>query len=123
MAGGNWLPMLQASQWRLFHVGQSHMVASEDDGAIYRVRLDRLDHLSATDFLQRGGTSVVTDKAGNVYVAAGELYIYNARGKQLGVVDIPERPGSLAFGGPNKKTLFIGARHSLFSLQTMVSGR
>lgn len=123
MAGGNWLPMLQASQWSLFHVGQSHWVASEDDGAVYRVRLARLNHLSATDFLQRGGTSVVSDTAGNVYVAAGELYIYNARGKQIGVVDLPERPGSLAFGGPKRKTLFIGARHSLFSLQTAASGR
>ncbi len=122
MAGGDWRPMLQASQWRLFHVGDEHMAASEEDGATYRVRLDSLEHLTATEFAPRGGYSVVTDAAGNVYVAAGQVYIYNASGQQIGVVEIPERPGSMAFGGPDNKTLFIGARSSLYSLQTAAAG-
>jgi sugar lactone lactonase YvrE len=66
---------------------------------------------------------VATDAAGNVYVAEGQLYIYNGGGKQIGVVEIPERPSSLAFGGADRKTLFIGARGSLFSLQTAAAGR
>lgn len=123
MAGGDWLPMIQASQWRLFHIGDKHFAVSEDDGATYRVRLDSLDHITATEFAPRGGTSVVADTAGNVYVASGQLYIYNAAGRQIGVVEIPERPGSLAFGGPDRKTLFIGARGSLFSLRTRAAGK
>jgi len=39
------------------------------------------------------------------------------------VVEIPERPSSLAFGGADKKTLFIGARGSLFSLETVAAGQ
>jgi sugar lactone lactonase YvrE len=58
-----------------------------------------------------------------VYVAGGQLYIYSADGKQIGVVEIPERPSSLAFGGADKKTLYIGARGSLFSMQTAAAGR
>ena len=123
MAGGDWRPMLQASQWRLFHVGDEHFAVSEDDGAVYRLKLDSLKHVTATEFAPRGGTSVVSDTAGNVYVAAGQLYIYNASGKQIGVVEIPERPASLAFGGADKKTLFIGARSSLYSLRTVAAGR
>ena len=123
MAGGDWRPMLQASQWRLFHVGDEHMAASEDDGATYRLRLDSLKHLTATVFAPRGGYSVVTDTVGNVYVAAGQIYIYNAGGRQIGEVDIPERPGSLAFGGPENKTLYIGARDSLYALQTAAAGK
>ena len=65
----------------------------------------------------------MTDAAGNVYVAEGQLYIYNAGGQQIGVVEIPERPSSLAFGGVDRKTLFIGARGSLFSLETAAAGR
>ncbi len=123
MAGGNWLPQLQASQWRLFHVGGEHMVVSEDDDVVDRVKLDSLEHATAVEFAPRGGTSVVTDSAGNVYVASGQLYIYNASGRQIGVVEIPERPGSLAFGGADRKTLYIGARGSLFSLRTVAAGR
>jgi hypothetical protein len=122
MAGGNWQPMLQASQWQLFHVGDEHLAVSEEDDAVYRLRLDSLEHVTATEFAPRGGSSVVTDAAGNVYVAEGQLYIYNAGGREIGVVEIPERPGSLAFGGADKKTLFIGARGSLFSLQTAAAG-
>ena len=69
MAGGNWQPMLQASQLRLFHVGDEHLAASEEDDTLYRLRLDSLEHVTATEFAPRGGSSVVTDAAGNVYVA------------------------------------------------------
>jgi hypothetical protein len=123
MAGGNWQPMLQASQWRLFHVGDLQLAASEEDDTLYRLRLDSLEHVTATELAPRGGSSVVTDAAGNTYLAAGQLYIYNDIGKEIGVVEIPERPTSLAFGGADKKTLFIGARSSLFSLSTAAAGR
>ena len=123
MAGGNWQPELQASQWRLFHVGDEHLAASEEEDTLYRLKLDSLEHVTATEFAPRGGSSVVTDADGNVYVAEGQLYIYNAAGKQIGVVEIPERPSSLAFGGADKKTLYIGARGSLFSLRTATAGQ
>jgi Gluconolactonase len=122
MAGGNWQPMLQASQWRLFRAGDEHLAASEEDDTLYRVRLDSLTHVITNEFAPRGGSSVVTDAAGNVYVAEGQLYIYNAEGKQIGLVEIPERPSSLAFGVSDKKILYIGARGSLFALQTAAAG-
>jgi len=65
---------------------------------------------------------VVTDSAGHVYAAGDQLYIYNAAGKQIGTVEIPERPSSLAFGGSDHRTLFIGARGSVFSIRTAATG-
>lgn len=123
MTGGNWQPMLQASQWRLFHVGDQHYAASEEDDVVYRLKLDSLQHVTPTKFAARGGSSVVTDGTGNVYVAEGQLYIFDATGKQIGVVEIPERPQSLAFGGVDGKTLFIGARGSIFAIHTAAAGR
>jgi hypothetical protein len=123
MAGGNWQPELQASQWRLFHVGDEQLVASEEDDTLYRVKLDSLQHVTTTEFAPRGGSSIATDAAGNIYVAEGQLYIYSPSGKQIGMVEIPERPSSLAFGGADKKTLYIGARGSLYTFKTANAGK
>ncbi len=48
---------------------------------------------------------------------SGQVYIYNHEGKQIGIPEVPERPSSLAFGGTDRKTLFIGARSSLYSIR------
>jgi len=87
------------------------------------VTLEADGKLSSTVFAERGGTSVVTDAAGNVYVASGQVWIYDRNGKPLGILEVPERPGSLAFGGTDRRTLFIGARTSLYSIRTVAAGR
>jgi len=100
MAGGTWRPNLQASQLAAFGLGDSHYLTSEDDGRTYTAKLDAYNSLSATVFAERGGTSVVTDKDGNVYIASGQVWIYDRKGKEIGVLEVPERPGSLASVGP-----------------------
>jgi hypothetical protein len=122
MAGGTWRPNLQASQLAAFPPGDSHYLTSEDDGQTYVAKLENYRSLSTTVFVERGGTSVVADAAGNVYVASGQVWIYDRNGKQIGVLEVPERPGSLAFGGKDKRTLFIGARSSLYSIRTQAPG-
>ena len=122
MAGGTWRPNLQSSQLAPLAPGGSHYLTSEDDGRTYLAKLDNYRSLSTTAFAERGGTSVVTDAAGNVYVASGQVWIFNRAGKETGVLELPERPGSLAFGGPDKRTLFIGARSSLYSIRTKAPG-
>ena len=122
MAGGTWRPNLQSSQLAAFAPGDSHYLTSEDDGRTYIAKLDNYRSLSTRVFADHGGTSVVTDSAGNVYIASGQVWIYDRAGKQIGVLELPERPGSIAFGGPDKRTLFIGARSSLYSIRTKAPG-
>ncbi len=66
-------------------------------------------------FAEQGGESVATDSRGNVYIAAGQIYVYHPDGKQYGVIEVPERPVQLMFGGDDRQTLFIAARTSLYS--------
>jgi len=122
-AGGTWRPILQSSNLATFSPGAEHYVTSEDDGKTYRVKLGNDEKLTTSVFAERGGTSVINDAAGNVYIASDQVYVYNREGKQIGVLDIPERPGSLAFGGPDNRTLFIGARGSLYSIRMAAPGR
>jgi sugar lactone lactonase YvrE len=123
MAGGTWRPNLQTSQLAAFTPGTSHFLTSEDDGRTYRVTLKPDGKLGHAVFVQRGGTSVVTDVAGNVYLAGEQVWIYDRNGKSLGVLEVPERPGSLTFGGADRRTLFIGARTTLYSIRTKQPGR
>ena len=123
MAGGTWRPLLQSSQLAPFVPGTSNYLTSEDDGRTYRVTLEENGKLGSIVFNERGGTSVVTDTAGNVYIAESQVWIYDRNGQPLGVLEVPERPGSLAFGGPDRRTLYIGARTSLYAIRTRAAGR
>ncbi len=69
-------------------------------------------------FTEQGGESVIQDSKGNVYLAAGNIFVYDPSGKQIGTIDVPERPVDLIFGGKDGKTLFILTHSSLYSIQT-----
>jgi hypothetical protein len=63
----------------------------------------------------RGGESAAVDHAGNVYVANGQVFVYAPDGKEIGRIDVPERPLQLIFGGADKRTLYILTHHSLYA--------
>jgi sugar lactone lactonase YvrE len=67
-------------------------------------------------FAERGGESVAADSAGNVYVANGQVFVYNPAGKQIGEIDVPERPIDILFGGEDHRTLFLLAHHALYAV-------
>jgi len=74
-------------------------------------------------FVNRGGESVTTDVQGNVYLAAGQVYVYSPLGKLIDTIEVPERPVQLVFGGKDGQTLFIAARTSLYAVRTRAKGR
>jgi sugar lactone lactonase YvrE len=78
-----------------------------DDGTISNLKL----------FAEQGGESVAADSKGNVYIAAGQIYVYNPAGEMIDTIDVPERPSQLLFGGRDGNTLFILARSSLYAVQ------
>jgi gluconolactonase len=78
------------------------------------------------------------DSQGNLWVAAGILaprtanesgdvptgiYVISPRGELLGRIPVPEDViTNLAFGGPDKKTLYVTAGKMLYKIPTAVSG-
>lgn len=73
-------------------------------------------------FAEEGEAGTAVDADGNVYVCAGQVFVYDRAGKPLGVIAVPERPGALVFGGADRRTLFIAARSSLYSLRMKIPG-
>jgi sugar lactone lactonase YvrE len=70
----------------------------------------------------RGGESVATDSKGNVFVANGQILVYDPAGKEIGRIDVPERPIDLVFGGADRRTLFIFTHHALYALKMQAPG-
>jgi sugar lactone lactonase YvrE len=68
-------------------------------------------------FANRGGESVATDAAGNVYVANGQVYVYAPDGTETARIDVPDRPLQLIFGGKDGRTLYILTHHSLYAVK------
>ena len=92
---------------------KTYKATVSEDGTLTNLRL----------FVNTGGESVAEDSDGNVYIAAGQVYVFNAAGKLVDTIEVPERPEQLLFGGTDRKTLFILARSSLYSVQMKSAGR
>jgi hypothetical protein len=74
-------------------------------------------------FAELGGEGVAVDARGNVYLAAGQIYVYRPNGKLIGTIEVPERPLQVVFGDRDRRTLFIPARTSLYSVRVRFPGR
>jgi hypothetical protein len=106
-----------AAEGKLFYVSdesaqKTYSANVEPDGTLTDMKL----------FADVGGENVAQDADGNVYIAAGQVYVYSPSGELIDRIDVPERPVDLAFGGKDGKTLYILARTSLYSVETRAKG-
>jgi len=105
-------------------IGQPFYVCDEEEQKTYKAIVDSHGTLTKLQlFANVGGESVTEDSEGNVYVAAGQIYVFNPSGKLVGTIEVPERPSQLLFGGADRRTLFIAARTSLYAVRPRYEGR
>jgi gluconolactonase len=69
-----------------------------------------------------GSDGMAVDCAGNLYVTAGSVRVFNPQGSELGAITVAESPANVAFGGSDRRTLYITARTGLYSIQLNVPG-
>lgn len=104
--------------------GKPFYVSSEAEMMTWSVSVGPDGNLSDLKlFANQGGECVTVDLEGNVYIAAGQIYVYDPAGRAIETIEIPERPINLAFGGKDGRTLFIAARSSLYAVNTRKKGR
>ena len=73
-------------------------------------------------FAAQGSDGMTLDERGNVYLTGEGVSVFDAGGRNIAAIDVPEKPSNLCFGGRDKKTLFITARTSLYCLRMRVKG-
>jgi len=64
-----------------------------------------------------GKFSSSLDCHGNIYIADGQVYVYNKSGQNIRTIEVPERPTNILFGGKDGNTLFFATRSTLYGLR------
>jgi hypothetical protein len=105
-------------------VGRSFYVSDENGEKTYAASVGTDGTISDLKlFAEQGGEGVTVDDHGNIYIAAGQVFVYSPAGELIDTIDVPERPSQLLFGGTDGRTLFMLARSSLYAVQTRYKGQ
>jgi gluconolactonase len=75
-----------------------------------------------TFFAPNGSDGMTIDDKGNVYLTSGKVWVYSPDGKLIQEIEFPESPANICFGGKKRKTLFVTARTSVYTLEMKVKG-
>lgn len=76
-----------------------------------------------TFFCALGSDGMTIDAEGNLYLTGRGVTVFDPAGKQIDHIDVPEKwSGNLCFSGPDRRTLFISASQSLYSIRLRFPG-
>ncbi|MFC5412658.1 SMP-30/gluconolactonase/LRE family protein [Larkinella bovis] len=74
-------------------------------------------------FVSQGSDGMTLDNQGNVYLSGRGVTVYSPAGEKLQVIPVPSRwVGNICFGGKDRKTLFITASESVYTVEMQVKG-
>lgn len=93
--------------------GRTYVYTPGPDGTLGGKRL----------FVAQGSDGMAMDERGNVYLTGEDVTIHDPDGNVIGSIAVPEAPANLTFGGPQRETLFITARTSVYAVKMTVSGQ
>jgi len=71
-------------------------------------------------FAPEGSDGMTIDNEGNIYLTTRVVAVYSKNGEKIETINVPEGPANVTFGGPDKRTIFITARTSLYSVRMRV---
>ena len=97
--------------------GKPVYVSDEYDKRTVRLDVDAQGYVSNVKYLvEKGEFGIAKDANGNVSIADGQVYVYDASGKFLKKIKTPERPTSVIVSNDNK-TLYITGANSLYGVK------
>ena len=99
-------------------------VADMQANKTYKYQINKDGTLSNRKlFVPHGSDGMTVDNQGNLYLTGVGVTIYNASGLKMGNIAVPsDWVSNVCFGGKDRKTLFITASESVYTLQMQVRG-
>ncbi len=95
--------------------GQPFYTSDEYDRRIVKMDVGNDGTLSnLTYFVEWGEFGLTVDHKGNLYVADGHILVFDKDGSRKKIIQVPERPSTIRFGGSNQNELFITGRSKFF---------
>lgn len=114
--GWRWSNSLNANGLVGGKPGERMFVTNASENVTYSGTIGSLGALgSLKPFAGRGGESVTVGQDGRVFIANGQVFIHAPDGREIGRIDVPERPLQILFGGQDGRTLFILTHHALYT--------
>lgn len=72
---------------------------------------------------ESGADGMALDSEDRVYITTvAGVQVLDAKGQYLGTIKVPRQPANVAFGGPDKRTLYITAREGLYRIKMLSQG-
>ena len=105
--------------------GRILYVADIRDNKTYKYQVNKDGSLSDRRlFIKEGSDGMILDIEGNLYLTGGSgVTIYDKAGTKIGNIPVPSRwTANVCFGGKDRKTLFITASESVYTLEMNVRG-
>lgn len=98
--------------------GKKFFVADEDLKRTVELTVDekgKAGHMKEVH--ARGEYTSVVDKEGNLYLADGQIFVFDPSGREIKRISMEERPISMTIGGKEGNTLFVTTRTALWGMQ------
>lgn len=104
--------------------GQTLYVADINDKKTYSFTINPNGTLTNRQlFTEMGSDGMTIDRKGNVYLTGSGVTVFNPAGEQIAHIPVDERwTANVCFGGKKRKTLFITAMGSVYTLRMRVKG-
>jgi hypothetical protein len=98
--------------------GQKVYASDEIRKRTISMSVDGLGRLhNPVEVFPRGETSYALDSEGNLYLAEGQIFVYDKNGMELRRINLEERPVSISTGGVDGETLFVATETSLYGIR------
>lgn len=104
--------------------GNTLYVSDIGAGVTYRYHIEPNGTLSAkSEFCKLGSDGMSIDEKGDVYLTGHGVTVFDPSGTQIEHIDVPESwTANVTFAGKDRKTLFVTASKSVYTLKMRVAG-